>query len=610
MEGRGTTDRQDLAARAMIVLQRSPARDRTSPWQAVLKGGVAAAAVLGFTFVVLERYTERAPVFGATSALGGVLIVLVGWLLRRRGSARSGALLVGTGLCWLATWLVSYDSGVLPLVSAMANALMYLFLGWGLLLHPSIGPIDRFGRLWLKTAAISLIGGQLALTLTSIPGWAGYSADIVWPHVIADKHVYDAVSLVAIGGYIIVGIGFAALMLRAARRMPDYERTLLAPALVAGSLVAPLAIILFLPNLSEPTLTVVEDVFGRQGLAILLVAVGLASVELRRGVIAARAIHFMLLRAETPTPAIVGDGLRRVLNDRGLEIDFWLPSVGAYFDVHGVEQDRAHASSHGAGDGSTEAAESDDQVPLARLVGALWLTHHLDLVRLTGRVAGSAIHAAAAQLELTRERDELERAQARASDADNIARERLAEQLHDGALQVLSVVAFELGEIRRQVSDHDSRRALGEAHGHLREGIEAARSTMYDLRENDLAEGLAVALHRRARESSIPATVSVPDAVEMSPATERALYGALRECLANANRHSSATHVEISVALENGHITGVVEDDGIGGACIGTRGGLASKADCVAALGGRMTITSAHERGTRAEVTLDARSDR
>jgi len=585
---------------AAIVLPRSPLRDNARPWQSILRTGLAACVVLAFTFVALAPYTTRTPLFGATSALGGLLLVLVGWLVSRRDSGRSGGIVVATGLLWITTWLASYDTGVLPLVSAMANAFMYLLLGWGVLLHPSIAPMDAWGRLWCLAAAVSLVGGQAALTLMSRPQWAGYSSDVLWPHIVADRGLYDVASVVAVGGYILIGIGFAVLMLRAARGMQGYERTLLAPALVTGSLVAPLAIVVFLPNLSSPTLPVVEDVFGRQGLAMLLVAAGLASVEFRRGIIAMRAIRFMLLRDETPTATVVRDGLRQVLKDPYLDIYFWLPGLGTYVDVDG-NPDSGSDAARGA---PIVGPEGETDTPLALLVGAFWLTHHLDLVQLTGRVAGSAIHAAGAQLELMHERDELRVARKRASDADSQARERLAEQLHDGALQVLSGVAYELDTIKRGLRETDSRDALAAAHEHLLTGTAVARSTIEGLREDDLADGLAAALEWRSRESDIPTTVSIVGDPSMEPAAARALYGALRECLANANRHSQATSVRISVQAEDRWVIGTVQDDGIGGARIGTRGGLAVKAARVAALGGTMTVSSESGLGTRVEVRL------
>jgi signal transduction histidine kinase len=587
-------------AAAAIVLPRSPVREHARVWRSVLWIGLAGGAMLGFTILALEPYMRRAPLLGATSALGGVLFVLVGGLLWRRGSTRSGAIVAATGLLWITTWLMSYDTGVLPLVSALANALMYVLLGLGVLLHPSIAPMDGWGRAWCIGAAVSLVGGQAALTLMSRPEWAGYSRDVVWPHVVADRGLYDVVSVLAVGGYVLVGIGFAALMLRAARRMQGYERALLAPALVAGSLVAPLAIVLFVPNLSSPTLPVVEDVFGRQGLAILLVALGLASVELRRGVIAIRAIRFMLLRDETPTARVVREGLRQVLRDPELDIYFWLPGLGRYVDVDGNGRDAPSAARTSPALDDAGAREG----PLAVLIGAFWLTHHLDLVRLTGRVAGSAVHAAGAQLELMHERDELRMARMRASDADSQARGRLAEQLHDSALQVLSGVAYELATIKGGLTDPHSREALSAAHDHLLMGTAAARSTIEGLREDDLADGMAAALAWRCRESTTPATASIASDPAMSPAAGRALYGALRECLANANRHARAASVRISVAVEDSWVVGTVDDDGVGGARIGTRGGLAVKAARVAALGGTMTVVSEPGGGTRVEVRL------
>jgi signal transduction histidine kinase len=91
------------------------------------------------------------------------------------------------------------------------------------------------------------------------------------------------------------------------------------------------------------------------------------------------------------------------------------------------------------------------------------------------------------------------------------------------------------------------------------------------------------------------------------PAVEAAAYFVVAEALTNAARHAAAASaVEIAVLVEDGSIAVTVGDDGPGGAKL-DGGGLGGLADRVAALGGRLTVTSPAGAGTtvRAEIPCE-----
>jgi signal transduction histidine kinase len=71
-------------------------------------------------------------------------------------------------------------------------------------------------------------------------------------------------------------------------------------------------------------------------------------------------------------------------------------------------------------------------------------------------------------------------------------------------------------------------------------------------------------------------------------------------------KHAHASRAQITVEQRNGSVIVEVADDGIGGASAATGTGLAGLIDRVAALNGRLTVSSTRSVGTRlsAEIPL------
>jgi signal transduction histidine kinase len=73
---------------------------------------------------------------------------------------------------------------------------------------------------------------------------------------------------------------------------------------------------------------------------------------------------------------------------------------------------------------------------------------------------------------------------------------------------------------------------------------------------------------------------------------ESAGYYVVSEALANVAKHSQATHVSVRVLRDRSMLRVEVEDDGIGGAHPAKGHGLAGLADRLAAVDGRLTVSS------------------
>lgn len=127
--------------------------------------------------------------------------------------------------------------------------------------------------------------------------------------------------------------------------------------------------------------------------------------------------------------------------------------------------------------------------------------------------------------------------------------------------------------------------------------------------------GVAGAVEWRIRHTTRDRGVRVAVAVEpvdslLSRTSRRALFQAVQEALDNVIRHADAREVRVSIQRERGRVVLEVVDDGRGFdlPLEGTRGlGLLELEERIAALGGRIDITSAPSRGTRLRVDIPAR---
>ena len=89
-----------------------------------------------------------------------------------------------------------------------------------------------------------------------------------------------------------------------------------------------------------------------------------------------------------------------------------------------------------------------------------------------------------------------------------------------------------------------------------------------------------------------------PSAERLPPAVESASYFVVAEALTNVARYASASRAEVTVSRVNGRVEVEIRDDGIGGADPAAGSGLRGLADRVAALDGRLEVTSPRGAGT------------
>jgi signal transduction histidine kinase len=203
----------------------------------------------------------------------------------------------------------------------------------------------------------------------------------------------------------------------------------------------------------------------------------------------------------------------------------------------------------------------------------------------------------------------------RADQASAEERRRIAHELHDGPLQDLAGIAFELGATADRIPDDtEVRRSLRRGATVSRESMRALRTLLVDLYPQDRRdEGIDAALDAlsqplRARGLAVQLDTRVERPLDHD--TEEIVYRATQEALRNVVRHAAATSVEIFLTANGDGTRLSIEDDGRGMSAADLAEqraaghmGLALLADRVQALGGQVAIASEPGRGTK--VTID-----
>lgn len=204
------------------------------------------------------------------------------------------------------------------------------------------------------------------------------------------------------------------------------------------------------------------------------------------------------------------------------------------------------------------------------------------------------------------------RAQASASE-----RARIARELHDGVIQELAAISMEVEAARRDAGSAPLSQELERIRGLLADAVAHVRELMQQFRPIDIApeqlpEFIADAVERFQRDTGIAASfVSDVQAVDVPRWVCRELARIVQEALVNVRRHSGARHVVLTMAVSEGQLRIVVDDDGKGFDFSGhlplseldarRKGPIVIK-ERARAIGAELHVTSDPERGARLEL--------
>jgi GAF domain-containing protein len=198
-------------------------------------------------------------------------------------------------------------------------------------------------------------------------------------------------------------------------------------------------------------------------------------------------------------------------------------------------------------------------------------------------------------------------------------RSRVAADLHDDTIQVMSACVISLDSVRMAVRDGNTdrvRRGLEQVSELISGAVERTRRMTFDLRPAVLwHHGLVVALeqtlHTLESETGIATGLEVVGLETRIDATmETLVFRSITEILANARIHSEAKTVKVRMERGAGVLNVRVVDDGRGfdldAALARARRtnhlGLESLMERVDAAGGRVEITTAPGKGTVVEI--------
>jgi signal transduction histidine kinase len=197
---------------------------------------------------------------------------------------------------------------------------------------------------------------------------------------------------------------------------------------------------------------------------------------------------------------------------------------------------------------------------------------------------------------------ELERSRAHVVDDSAARLRRIERDLHDGAQAQMVAVTMKLGLAVKKLGgmaggtgQADLDRVLElvtAAHRGAKEAVAELRDLARGIHPPVLDQGLGAALTSLAARSEVPVELVIDLPERPSAAIETIAYFCAGELLANVSKHSGAGRATLEAVHVPGLLRVRVSDDGCGGAAVETGGGLAGLADRVAAVDGRLQLSS------------------
>jgi signal transduction histidine kinase len=420
----------------------------------------------------------------------------------------------------------------------------------------------------------------------------------------ASRTAYDAAASAGnVAGGVFATIVFA-LVVRRFVRSSAFARRDLAPLWVAAGLIAIAYVLEALQGGSfNEGAAGVQGVVDARKAALLLVPLaflfGLFRSRLAESSVARLVVELGRPLRHGELRAL----LARALGDPSLQLAFSVPGERGFVDEDGVPVELPSR----APDRATTLVK-DGSKTVAALIHDRALRERQPLVDAVGAAARLALENERLQAEVRAQLEEVRASRARIVATADAERRRIERNLHDGAQQRLVTLSLELALAREQAASGASRElqaSLGEAAADLAAALAELRELGRGLHPAILTEaGLGAALEALAERAAVPTHISANLTRRLPAQVEVAAYFVAAEALANAAKHARATHVNIDAHKQNGRLTLLVDDDGVGGADTACGSGLAGLTDRVAALGGHLVIDSPPGRGTHLQVEL------
>jgi signal transduction histidine kinase len=569
--------------------------------------GVATAALvfgLGVLSVIAngEHNIHRGAYAALTLAIGWGFTATGSYVWARRPADNTGPLMIAVGFSALWKSLAFSNTGVVYAIGSLGEVLIYALLIHLLLSFP-------YGR--LESRLDRLLVGISYFNTTVVHGagfvftdpQAGCSHCPTNPLLIEPSQAATVISTVELDVAIALLGAVVAVLYRRWRGSTPSQRRAFAPVLAGGSLTFVLLMASLIvqqaglsPNIDD---AITLALFGSIACLPIAFVVGLVRLRFSR----AEAIGSLVGRiAGGGGRGALRDALADALGDPTLELAYWLPDQDVYVDADGRPMRVEPAPA-----GKIATTVDHEGRRIAAIVHDAELADEREHVRAVGAAAALTLENERLDAELRANVDELRASRARIVTAGYEERRRVERDLHDGAQQRLMALGINLRLARDQVgSDAEEMAELLDASlEELNEATRELRELARGIHPAVLTErGLTAALKGLAGRSPVPVElVRTPDE-RLPSSVESAVYFVVAEALTNVARYADAGLATVSVRRTNGNVDVEVRDDGVGGAKPDQGSGLRGLSDRVAALDGRLELTSADGDGTTVRATI------
>jgi signal transduction histidine kinase len=148
-------------------------------------------------------------------------------------------------------------------------------------------------------------------------------------------------------------------------------------------------------------------------------------------------------------------------------------------------------------------------------------------------------------------------------------RQRIADDIHDDSVQVMTAVALRLATLRRRLGGGALDPLLVNLEHDVRQSITRLRRLMFVLRPPALeAHGIAAALHsflaQVAEDAGLAFSLDDRLPVEPEPEARIVVYRIAQEAVANICKHARAGRIDIALSAGDGAVVVEIRDDGVG----------------------------------------------
>ena len=336
-------------------------------------------------------------------------------------------------------------------------------------------------------------------------------------------------------------------------------------------------------------------------LLVLAVACAVLSVAILGALrLAVRGYTRAMLGRRTGDEGPIRELLAERVGDRTLSLAYWLADRETFVDEFGRP-----VKLPAPGSGRAWTAVEHEGRRVAAIIHDAELDTSTELVNAAAAAAALALDNERLKAELRARVEDLRISRARIVEAADTARRRLERDLHDGAQQQLVSLALDLRLLRARLKGSDTVPMIDELSDKLNVALAELRELARGIHPAILTDrGLGPAVQGLADRVPLPVEVDVELPERPSPPVEAAAYFVTAEALTNVARYAKAREARVKIRRAGDDVVVAVSDDGVGGADVEAGTGLRGLQDRLAALDGRLTISSPPHEGTQLRAVI------